>query len=152
MAEKASGWEKTMTIATASIALLTLFAVLVAVHAYEDAAEMNRHTAEAQSHALAVGILQDYMKLAIEHPELASRYEKHPSADRRVWFASHAYSSAEAIYNLTRGEAPWDSTVAGIVDQHDNLVRGGQYFCHDYSPAFDSLVRRVLKSDYKCVE
>jgi hypothetical protein len=152
MAEKVDRWERTTHLATVIIAGCTVGALLVAIRSYQDSAEMNRRSTTAQSHALAVGVLQDYMRVAIDHPELTSRYEKHPTADRRVWFASHAYSSAEAIYNLTRGEAPWDSTVSGIVDQHDNLVKDGQYFCHDYSPAFDSLVKRVLKSEYKCVE
>jgi hypothetical protein len=144
-------WDKLMTLATVFIALFTAIAVIVALRAYKDSAEMNRRTTEAQSHAVAIGILQDYMKLAVEHPELASRYEKHPTADRRQWFASHAYSSAEAIYNLTRGEAPWDSTVSGIIDAHALLVTDGQYYCHDYEPAFDSLVQHVLgKSRYKC--
>lgn len=152
MTESPDWWQRTVTIATVCIALFTVVAVLVALRAYEDSAEMNRHSAEAQSHALAIGILQDYMKLAIEHPELANRPDKQPVDDRYEWLAAHAYSSAEAIYNLTRGEAPWDSTVAGIVGLHHRLVREGRYTCHDYSPAFDSLVRRVLKDEYKCVQ
>jgi hypothetical protein len=141
-----------MHIATVIIALCTVGALLVAIWSYHDTAEMNRHTSAAQAHALAVGVLQDYLKVAIDHPELTSRYEKHPAADRREWFDSHAYSSAEAIYNLTRGEAPWDSTVAGIIDQHDKLVKDRQYFCHDYSPGFDSLVHRVVGSAYYCAK
>lgn len=153
MPDKVERW------ATIVIAACTVGALVVAIESYEDAAEMNRLTSEmnrraavAQSHAVAVGILQDYMKLAIDHPELASRYEKHPGEAKREWFASHAYSSAEAIYNLTHGEAPWDSTVAGIVDQHDRLVKMHQYYCHDYTPAFDTLVRRVLNEDYYCAK
>jgi hypothetical protein len=154
----ADGWERGTHVATGIIALCTIGALIVAIFSYKDAAEMNRHAAEmnrhaavAQSHAVAVGILQDYMKMAVDHPDLASRYERHPTEDRRQWFAAHAYSSAEAIYNLTRGEAPWDSTVAGIIDAHALLVTDGQYYCHDYTPAFDSLVHRVLgKARYRC--
>jgi anti-sigma-K factor RskA len=141
-----------MTIATVAIAIFTAGAVIVGVRAYEDAAEMNYRTTAAQSHAVAVSILQDYMKLAVEHPELASKYEKHPTTDRREWFASHAYSSAEAIYNLTHGEAPWDSTVAGMIDAHALLVTGGEYYCHDYTAAFDSLVQKVLQNRYRCAK
>ena len=132
-----------MTVATWG---LVIFAFL----AYRDAAETNRKASAAQAHAVAVSILQDYMRLAVEHPELASKYEKHPTADRQLWFASHAYSSAEAIYNLTHGEAPWDSTVAGIIDTHALLVTSGEYYCHDYSPGFDSFVHHVLQTRYHC--
>ena len=154
MALNANGkdwWDIVIAIATVLIALFTARAVVISGEAYRDSAEMNRRTTEAQSHAAAVGILQDYMKLAIEHPELASAFERHPTADRQEWFSSHAYSSAEAIYNLTRGDAPWDSTVAGIIDQHSSLVTNRHYYCHDYSPAFDSLVSRVLQKErYYC--
>ena len=141
-----------MTIATVIIAVFTVGAVLVALHAYRESAEMNRRSAVAESHALAVAVLQDYMKLAIEHPELANRPDRQPVDDRYEWLASHAYSSAEAIYNLTRGEAPWDSTVVGIIVLHHRLVKERRYTCHDYSPGFDSLVKNALKNEYRCVE
>ena len=139
-----------MTLATWGLVVLTFAAVVITYKGYEDSVEMNRRTTAAQAHAFAVSILQDYMRLAVEHPELASKYEKHPTTDRRLWFASHAYSSAEAIYNLTRGEAPWDSTVAGMIDTHALLVTSGAYYCHDYSPGFDSFVHHVLQTRYHC--
>ena len=92
------------------------------------------------------------MKIPIEHRELANRAELGRMDSQHEWLASHAYASAEAIYNLTRGQASWDSTVSAMVDLHRRLVTKGEYNCRDYSKAFDSLVRRVLRTAYKCAQ
>jgi hypothetical protein len=128
----------------------TSLAALLAILGFWQGSRNNERSAAAQTHAAAVGVLQDYMKLAIEHPDLANRADAAPVDDRYEWLAAHAYFSAETIYNLTHGEAEWDSTVASIVRLHHGLVRDSKFPCGDYSPRFDSLVKAELKAEFRC--
>lgn len=129
----------------------TLAAVIVATIAFCNGTRSNEKSARAQTQALATSILQDYLKVAIDHPILAEGSDTKPIASDYGWLASHAYFSAEAIYNLTRGEPAWDSTVTAIIRYHHGLVRDTLYACADYSPAFDSLVKRQLRQEYACL-
>jgi hypothetical protein len=127
-----------------------MIAAAVAIAAFWDGARMNRRSANAQTQSLAVSVLQDYMKLAIEHPALADRPDSLPVDDQYHWFASHAYFSAETIHKLTRGEAPWDSTVAAIVRYHHSFVRDSLFPCEDFDPGFVFLVKAELRDEFKC--
>lgn len=137
------GWEKAAHAATVA-------ALIIAGAGFWVGSKNNAKSTHAQTEALAVSVLQDYMRLAIEHPNLSNRPDSLPVDDHYEWLASHAYFSAETIYDLTQGEAPWDSTVAAIVRYHHPLVRDGRYACHDFHPAFDSLVKRELRDEYRC--
>ena len=137
------GWEKGAHAATVG-------ALIIAAAGFCIGARSNAANSHAQTEALAVNVLQDYMRLGIEHPDLSDRPDSLPVDDHYEWLAAHAYFSAETIYDLTRGEAPWDSTVAAIVRYHHALVRDGRYACHDFHPAFDSVVKRELGKEYRC--
>jgi hypothetical protein len=137
-------WEKAAHIATVA-------ALLIAGAGFWLGSKNNADTVHAQTEALAVNVLQDYMRVAIEHPDLSDRPDSLPVDDHYEWLASHAYFSAETINELTRGEAPWDSTVAAIVRYHHALVRDGRYACHDFHASFDSIVKRELGKEYRCV-
>src|SRR5205814_8446077 len=54
-----------------------------------------RQSANDQRRAAATSLLQDYMRLAIEHPDLAKERDSVVSDDRYEWFAAHAYFSAD---------------------------------------------------------
>lgn len=144
-------WAKLAPIANVVGNFATLAAVILATVAFCFGTQSNEKSARAQTQALATGMLQDYLKVAIDHPSLAEGSNTTPIADDYGWLASHAYFSAEAIYNLTRGEPAWDSTVTAIIRYHHGLVRDTLYACADYSPAFDSLVKRQLPQEYVCL-
>ena len=115
-----------------------------------DASQVGHDSARMQREAIAVGVFQDYLRLAIDHPDLADHPDAQSVQGRYEWFASHAFASAETIYRLTHGDPSWDSTVTAIVQNHHGLVRDGRFACQDYSALFDTLVKRTLPQEYKC--
>ena len=50
--------------------------------------------------AAALTMLQGYLKLAVEHPDLASRHPDQPVDARYEWFATHALFTAETLWSL----------------------------------------------------
>ena len=100
-------------------------------------------TSQTQAEAAAVAVLQEYLKLAIEHPSLASRGPNTPVDSRySSWFASHAFFTAETIYTLTDGEHGWDRAISAILREHHSYVIQKAFPCGDFDPDFVSLVRR----------
>ena len=116
-------------------AIVTATSVLFAACTYYE-------TSQAQTEAAAVAVLQEYLKLAIEYPSLANRRPNAPVDSRYDWFASHAFFTAETIYNLTEGEHGWDRTIGAILREHRSYVIQGAFPCGDFDPDFVSLVRK----------
>lgn len=143
MASRESGLQRAAHLAAVLTAVVAIFALW-------DTARMTRLSTESQTRAAAVSVLQDYMRLAIEHPDLANRADNSPVDNRYEWFAAHAYFTAETIYGLMHGHPEWDSTVASIVRDHHAFVRDGGFPCVDYSEAFQQFVKHQLKDEYKC--
>ena len=48
----------------------------------------------------ALGVLQEHLKAAVEHPDLASRGHDQPVDARYGWFATHALFTAETLWGL----------------------------------------------------
>ena len=86
-------WDKAVTVATWALVVLTFAAVRITYLAYKDSAETNRRATATQAHALAVSLLQDYMKLAVEKPALASNYE---STQRKIGAFGSRHTSYRA--------------------------------------------------------
>jgi hypothetical protein len=126
----------------------TIFAVAGSLFAFAYGAWASVAAARSQARASAVGILQDYFKLAIEHQDLANRPDEQPVDDRYEWFASHAYFTAETIFTLT-DEDEWRNTVRGIIRLHHPYVRDGRFACEDFNPRFVEFVRSELPV-FKC--
>lgn len=137
--------------------------------------KQERRAANAQAEASAVGMLQSYLALAAQHPELASRQTwkdmkearyRYPdevgAANARkvhlardyTWFATDAIYTAETLYNLTRqghwATTEWDETVMGIVDQHQTYVLHNVFPCDQYSPRFVEATKKHLKKPHLC--
>ena len=127
-----------------------MIAVFVAAAAFFDTARTNRQTTYAQTESLAVGLFDDYVKLAIEHPKLADRSDTLKTTGTYEWVATQAYVNAETIYKLKHGVAEWDSTVASMVRYHHALVRDGLFSCADYDSGFVVFVHGQLKEDFHC--
>lgn len=129
----------------------TVFAVLISIGAAWDTARINSRAADAQAQAAAVTVLQDYMRLSIEHPDLANRSDALPVDPRYEWFAAYAYVSAETIYRLMRGRPEWEMTVAGMIEYHRRFVEDGKFACADFDRAFGDFVASRLPGTFKCM-
>jgi hypothetical protein len=128
----------------------TVVAVLISIWAFWSGTRFNARAARTQARAAAVGVLQDYYKLALEHQDLANRADDRQVDDRYEWFASHAYFTAETIFILT-DETEWRNTVRDIIHQHHTFVRDGRFACEDFNPRFVDFVRSELR-DFRCAK
>jgi hypothetical protein len=126
----------------------TIVAAMIATAGFIAGGWFSRDAAHSQARSVAVSVLQDYYKLAIEHQDLANRPDERPMDERYEWFASQAYFTAETIFILT-GDTEWRNTVRGIVHSHHAFVRDGGFVCEDFNPRFVKFVRTELP-DFKC--
>ncbi len=129
------------TIVLAATAVITL---LVGVLNY-------RRNAEDQLQLLALGILQHYLDLAVEHPDLATRDEEKPIDPQYGWFAAQALTTAQTLRTLVGHEANWQRAIDAIVRQHRSYLRSGAFVCADFTPEFVSYLRERV-ADLKCAE
>jgi hypothetical protein len=128
----------------------TIAAAFVAVAAFVVGAWFTWQAAKGQAEAAAVAVLQDYFKLAIDHPDLADWPEEKPVDDRYEWFASHAYFTAETIF-IHADETEWRNTARSIVRLHHAYVRDGRFSCEDFNPDFVDFVRAEVP-DFRCAQ
>lgn len=131
-------------LASAVIALSALAAFLWGVWTY-------RRNGEAQVQLLALGTLQHYLDLAIEHPELASREDGQPVDARYGWFAAHALNTAQTLRLLVGHQEDWQRSINAIIRQHRSYLRSGLFTCEDFGPEFVRYVRERV-SDVRCAE
>ena len=131
--------------------IASMITAAVAIVALWDTARVTRQTARMQSLSVATSLLQDYMRLAIEHPELANRRDALPVDPNYEWLAAQAFVVAEGTHRLTRGDAAWDSTVSGIIHYHKTFVRDGKFDCPDWDPQFAEFVEASLGPIFKCM-
>ena len=94
-------------------ALVTAGSMLFGVLTYQ-------RSAAHQRQAASLGILQDYLKMAVEHPDLASRDPGQAVDAEYEWFATHALFTAETLSVLGRSEGSrvkWgeESVVASLL-------------------------------------
>lgn len=137
-------WHRVGHIASALTAL-----VAIATLAYT--ARTTHQTARIQALSVATSLLQDYMRLALDHPDLANRRDALPVDPNYEWLAAQAFVVAEGIHRLTRGDAAWDSTVSGIIQYHRTFVRDGKFDCPDWDPQFVEFVAARLGRIFKCM-
>jgi hypothetical protein len=129
----------------------SILTALVAILALWDTARTTREGSRTESLAIATSMLQDYMRLALEHPDLANRSDALPVDAKYEWLAAHAFVAAEGIYRLTAGRPAWDSAVSAIVQYHRTYVRDGKFACADYEPEFTLFVEARLQPSFKCM-
>lgn len=129
------------TIVIAATAVITL---LVGVLNY-------RRNTEDQLQLLALGILQHYLDLAVEHPDLATRDEEKPIDPRYGWFAAHALTTAQTLRTLVGYEANWQRAINAIVRQHRSYLRSGAFVCDDFTPEFVGYLRERV-AGLRCAE
>jgi hypothetical protein len=94
-----------------------------------------------QRQAAAVGILQEYLKLAVEHPDLASRTTGQPVDVSYSWFATHALFTAETLWTLVGSDRRWQSSIEFVVRQHRDYLQQGTLPCDVFQPKFVEYIR-----------
>ena len=129
-------------IATIFGAIVTAGSMFFGVLTYQRSAAEHRQGA-------ALVMLQDYLKLAIAHPDLASRGPEQAPDTRYSWFATHALFTAETLWDLVGDDARWERAIASIVRQHQVFLVQGGFACGDYSPGFVEHIRSKVP-DLKC--
>src|SRR6266851_5844657 len=100
-----------------------------------------KRTNNAQADAMAVKLMQDYLRLRLEHPEFPIRASSTPVDDKYIWFASHNVLIAETIYKLNRGDRGWEDTALGIVKDHQPFVYHAEFPCSEYDPQFRAFIQ-----------
>ncbi len=123
-------------------ALVTAGSMVFGLLTYQRSAADHRQAA-------ALGMLQDYLKLAVEHPDLASRGRDQPVDARYRWFATHALFTAETIWDQVGEDARWERAIDSILRQHADYLTQGNFPCGDYTPGFVKYVTSRVR-DLKC--
>ena len=102
-------------------ALVTAGSMVFGVLTYQRSATENRQAA-------SLGMLQEYLKLSVEHPDLASRAPDQPADTRYTWFATHALFTAETLWNLV-GDDPALATSDRLHPAPAPRVSGARRLC-----------------------
>lgn len=107
--------------------------------------------AEAQVEVMALGSLQSYLALAVEHPDLASWDDSRRVDARYAWFAAYALNTAQTLRALVGHEASWQRGIDAIIRQHRPYLRSGAFVCGDYDPGFVEYLRETF-ADTRCAQ
>ena len=110
-----------------------------------------QRSAAEHRQAASLSMLQEYLKLAVQHPDLASRLPDQPVDARYEWFATHALFTAETIWSLVGDDSRWQRAVDSILRQHHGYLVQGAFACGDYSPEFVTYVRTRVP-ELKCAQ
>ena len=123
-------------------ALVTAGSMVFGVLTYQRSAAEHRQ-------ASSLGMLQEYLKLAVQHPDLASRLPDQPVDARYEWFATHALFTAETIWSLVGDDQRWQGAIDSILRQHRGYLVQGHFACGDYSPDFVKYIQTRVP-ELKC--
>ena len=125
-------------------ALVTAGSMVFGVLTYQRSAREHRQAA-------SLGMLQEYLKLAVEHPDLASRRHDQPVDARYEWFATHALFTAETLSGLVGDDPRWQRAIDSILRQHHGYLTQGGFPCGDYSPDFVKYIQSRVP-EVKCAQ
>ena len=132
-------------VATILGALVTAGSMVFGVLTYQ-------RSAAEQRQAAALGILQDYLRSAVEHPDLASRAPEQPVDVRYGAFATNALFTAETLLALVGDDPRWQRAIDAILRQHRSyLMQGDGFVCGDYTPDFVKYVQMRVP-ELKCAQ
>jgi hypothetical protein len=130
--------------ATVLMALVTAGSMVFGVLTYQ-------RSAREQRQAASLAMLQEYLKLAVEHPDLASRQPDQPVDARYEWFATHALFTAETLSGLVGDDPRWQRAIDSILRQHRGYLIQGVFHCGDYTPDFVKYVQDRIP-EVKCAQ
>ncbi|MBV8858601.1 MAG: hypothetical protein JOZ02_16830 [Acidobacteria bacterium] len=123
-----------MTIVAGAAAAVTLVTGLV----------LFKLNSDEQERVATLGVLQEHLKLSVEHPQFADGKYVGDEKEQYEWFASHALFTAETIYLMQEGDEGWEQTVRGIVERHANYLVSEKQRCQDFNPKFIEFVRGAV--------
>ena len=129
----------------------TVISFMFAVWTYHRNTEIRIRTEKALLRLLALGTLQHYLNLAVQHPDLATREKDKPVDPRYGWFAAQALFTAQTLRTLVGHETDWQRSINAIIRQHRNYLQSGAFVCEDFAPDFVSYLRERIP-DLKCVD
>jgi len=110
-----------------------------------------RRGAVDQRQNAATGILQEYLKLSVEHPDLASRGSDQSVDVKYVSFATHALFTAETLWRLVGEDEKWRGSIDSIIRQHRGYLKQGVLTCDEFLPEFLDYVRKRVP-ELQCAE
>ena len=125
-------------------ALVTAGSMVFGVLTYQRSAAENRQSA-------SLSMLQAHLKLAVEHPDLATRRPDQPVDARYEWFATHALFTAETLWGLVGNDLRWQRAIDSILRQHRGYLVQGGFACGDYSPDFVNYLHTRVP-ELKCAQ
>ena len=99
-------------------------------------------SAADQRQTAALAALQEYLKLSIEHPDLANRDRAQPVDDKYKWFATHALFTAETLWRLEGDDENWQRAINSIIRQHRGYLEQGAFPGDDFQPEFVNYLRK----------
>ena len=108
-----------------------------------------QRSAVEQRQAAALGMLQQYLELAVAHPDLASRSPDQPVDAKYDWFATHALFTAETLWGLVGDDSRWERAIDAILRQHRGYLTRGGFRCGDYTPGFVKYAQKRIP-EIKC--
>lgn len=135
-------WQRQAHLATILGAVVTAGSMVFGVLTYQRSAAEQRQVA-------ALGVLQEYLKLAVEHPDLASRGHEQPVDSKYGWFAMHALFTAETLWGLVGTDPRWERAIDAILRQHSGYLEQGVFPCGDYSREFVKYLQTRVRA-LKC--
>ena len=110
-----------------------------------------RRTANEQRQSMALGVLQDYLKLSVEHPDLASLEGRETVDTRHAWFSVNALFTAQTLWRLEGHDPRWERIIKAIVRDHAHFLQRGQLACDEYEPDFIKYIGENVP-DMKCAD
>ena len=131
-------------LATMLGALVTAGSMVFGVLTYQRSTREHRQAA-------ALTMLQEYLKLTVEHPDLASRRPDQPVDARYEWFATHALFTAETLSDLVGNDPRWQRAIDSILRQHHAFLTQGAFPCGDFTPDFVKYIQGRVP-EMKCAQ
>ena len=125
-------------------AFVTTVSIIFAVTTYWQGSREHRL-------ASAIGILQDYLKFSVEHPELASRRADEPIDARYEWFAAHTLFTVESLWTLVGEDETWEGTLKVLLRPHRAYLQQGLLTCDAFQPKFLQYLKGRIP-ELKCGE
>lgn len=110
-----------------------------------------RRGAHEQRQAAAMGILQDYLKFSVDHPDLVSGDEHEPVDARYEWFMTHTLFTAETLWALVGDDQRWTKTLEVLVRPHRGYLHQGTLSCDAYTPGFVAYLKDRFP-ELKCAQ
>ncbi len=99
-----------------------------------------RHVQAAELNARAVELFLRYNDLM---QQLNGPVPKNAKKENRYWKENLAVNLLESLFNLTRGNREWETTIAWALEKHLRFIREQRLACTAYSPEFVRYLEKI---------